>query len=118
MFKTTQDYFKVTSDFFSSLPKTPEDTKALFEKLQAVFKDEYDNSQSMWKVYQKAATGDATVNEIADANKKATEILKATAFGSLIMVPGVLFILPILIEKAKEFGIDLVPASVNKQFKV
>jgi len=117
-FKTPQDFFKLTTDFYDSIPTTPEDTKVVLEKVQTVFKDEYQNSMDMWKVYQKAAAGDATANEIASANKKATELLKSTTFASLVMVPGAIFILPLLIDKAKEFNIDLVPESVSKQFGI
>jgi len=120
MFTTTapQDFFKLTSDFFKTVPKTAEDTKELLDKIQAVFKDEYENSQDMWKIYQKAATGDATVNEIAEANKKAAELLKATKFATIMAFPGAVFFLPALVELAKTHGVDLVPASVAKQFDI
>jgi hypothetical protein len=116
--KTPQDFLKMTTDFYASVPKTPEDAKVVFEKVQTVFKTEFQNSQDMWKTYQKAAKGDATVNEIAAANKQATELLKTTAFGALIAMPGSLFVLPVIIEKAKEYNIDLVPQSVATQFNI
>jgi hypothetical protein len=117
-FKTPQDFFKLTSDFFASIPKTPEEGKAVFEKVQKVIKAEYKNSQDMYKIYQKAATGDASVNEISAANKKATELLKATTFAGIVAMPGSLFVLPLIVEKAKEFDIDLVPKSVADEFNI
>lgn len=125
MTKTTQptfsfmeDFFKNTNEYFSNLPKTPDEAKSVFEKVQKIFKTEYENSQTMWKTYQKASTGDATINEIASANKHATELLKNTAFMSLLAVPGTVFILPLLIAKAKEYNIDLVPKSVSAEFDI
>ncbi len=117
-FKTPQDYFNAMSTAFSSLPKTQKDVNAAFEKLQAVFAAEAGNSTAMWKTFQKAATGNATANEIAAANKQAAELLKATQFATLIAIPGVLFALPAIVEAAKAYGIDLVPASVATQFNI
>lgn len=117
-FKTPQDFFKLTSDFFASIPKTPEEGKAVFEKVQKVIKTEYKNSQDIWKIYQKAATGDASVNEISAANKKATELVKASTFAGIVALPGSLFVLPLIVEKAKEFDIDLVPKSVADEFNI
>jgi hypothetical protein len=116
--KTPQDYFNLTTKFFESVPKTPADAKVAFEKVQAVLETEKQNSLDMWKIYQKAATGDATVNEISEANKKAAELLKATTFATVIAMPGSLLILPLLIESAKKYDIDLVPKSVAKEFNI
>lgn len=121
-FTTPQDIFKAATDsattFFKAVPKTPAEMKDTFEKVQAVFRIEYENSQEMWKIYSKAATGDATANEITKANKKAAELLKSTAFAGLVSMPGAIFVLPTIVEKAKEYNVDLVPASVATQFKI
>ena len=116
--KTPQDLYKMTTDFFAAVPKTPEDAKVVFQKVQTVFKTEYQNSQDMWKTYQKAATGNATPKEVADANSKATELLKAASFATLVAVPGTVFVLPLIVEKAKEHDIDIVPKSVKETFNM
>lgn len=121
-FTTMQDFFKTTTattmDMFKALPKTPEETKAVFEKVQAVFKAEGENAQGMWATYFKAAKGDATPNEIALANARATELLKTTVFAGMVAMPGTIFILPALVAKAKEHNIDLVPKSVSANFNI
>ena len=121
-FESMQDFFKTTTattlDMFNALPKTPAESKAVFEKVQAVFKAEGDNAQGMWATYFKAAKGDATPNEIASANAKATELLKTTVFAGMVAMPGTIFILPALIAKAKEHNIDLVPKSVSAHFNI
>lgn len=121
MFKTMQtpqEFFKSVTDFYETVPKTAGEAKVVFEKVQSVFKAEADNSLEMWKTYTKAAKGDATANEMTDANKKATELLKATTFAGLVAIPGAMFILPAIIEKAKEYKIDLVPNSVKAKFDI
>lgn len=117
-FKTPQDFMKMSTDFFAFMPKSQADATKAFEKIQTVFKTEYANSQDMWKTYQKATTGDATANEITSANKKAQELMKSTMFASVLTVPGAVFMLPAIIEKAKEYNIDLVPKSVSDQFDI
>lgn len=121
-FATMQDFYKTatatTTDMFKAMPKTPAETKAVFEKVQGVLKAEGENAHDMWSTYFKASKGDATPNEIASANSKATELLKSTAFASMLVVPGAIFVLPLLVAKAKEYNVDLVPKSVAKQFNI
>lgn len=116
--KTPQDFFKATTDLFANVPKTADEAKVVFEKVQTVFKTEYTNSQDMWKTYQKSFQGEATPKEITEANKKAAELLKATTFAGLVAIPGAVFVLPTIVEKAKEYKIDLVPKSVSEQFDI
>ena len=117
-FKTPQDFFNMTTAFFKAVPKTPAEVKATMEKVQSVLKTELDNSKEVMTTYAKAAKGDATANEITAANKKAVELVKATTFASMLAVPGAIFVLPAIVEKAKEYSIDLVPASVAEQFDI
>ena len=116
--KTPQDYFAATSAFYNSLPKTSADVKAIFEKTQKVFQTELANTQDVIKTYQKATTGDATVKEIAVANQKAAELAKSITFASIVSVPGAFFVLPAIIDKAKELKLDIVPKSVSDHFGV
>jgi len=116
--KTPQEFFKAATDFFAIVPKTPEDAKVVMEKVQNILKTEYENGQDMVKTYQKTILGNATANELADANKKATELAKFTAFAGLVAIPGAVFVLPAIVEKAKEHKIDLVPKSVAEQFNI
>lgn len=118
LFKNPTDIFKITSDFVQSLPKTPEDLKTTFEKIQAIFETEAKNTQEMWKIYNKASQGEASLNEIYKANKMAQELLKSTRFAMLMAIPGSVFLLPIIVEMAKEYDVDLVPASVTEQFEI
>ncbi len=117
-FKTPQDFFKLTTDFWQSVPKTQKDFNTTLEKVGKVLQTEYDNSQEVLKTYQKAVTGDATANEIASANKKAVELAKAATFASMLAIPGAVVVLPLIVDKAKEYSIDLVPASVAAEFKI
>ena len=116
--KTPQDFYNMATEFYKSVPKTATEVKATMEKLQSVAKTEFDNSREVMKTYTKAAKGDATANEIAKANKKAGELVKAATFASVLSVPGAIFMLPVIVEQAKKLNIDFVPASVAEQFNI
>jgi len=116
--KTPQEFFKVTSSYLTQFPKNETDVKALLEKVKAVFQAESKNSKEMWQIYQKATTGDASVNEIAKANKIAHELMVSTRFAFLLAIPGTVFVLPMLVEFAKEFDVDLIPTSVAEEFAI
>ena len=117
-YKTPQDFYKLTTDFYQSLPKTQAELKTAFEKVGKVLQTEYDNTQDVLKTYQKASTGDATANEIAAANKKTMELAKAATFASMLAIPGAIVVLPLIVDKAKEYNVDLVPASVSSEFNI
>lgn len=116
--KTPADIFKTVTEQYSKLPKTEPEVKELFKKLQSVLYTESSNTMNIWKIYQKSLSGDATTNEILDANKKITEVMKTLGFASIVAIPGVFFILPTLIQTASQYGVDLVPASVSNEFEV
>ena len=116
--KTPQAFLKSITDMFEAIPKTPQDAKVVFEKVQSVITTEVTNAQEMTRVYQKAMLGDATPKELAAANTNAKELMKATSFAALVAVPGAIFALPTIIGKAKEYSIDLVPKSVATEFNI
>ena len=115
---TPQEIFESATKFYGSLPASIEDMKAIAEKVQTVLKTETANNQEMVKTYQKAITGKATAKEISDANKQAMEFMKTAAFFGLISIPGALFVLPTILESAREHDLDLIPKSVAEQFNI
>jgi hypothetical protein len=101
-----------------AMPKTPEDVQATYNKLGKVFQTETTETIVMWNTYQKALRGDATANEIVAANKKAQELAISAGFACFLAVPGSFFMLPALVEFAKQNNVELVPASVKKEFNL
>ena len=116
--KYTAEWTKLTTDFFALVPKNEKEIKDALLKLQAIFKDETENSKTMWATYFATLKGEAAPKDITAANKKAQELLKTTGFAFLLILPGTVFFLPVLIKTAKEYGVDLVPESVKKQFDI
>jgi hypothetical protein len=118
MFTTPQDYFKAVQDTFAAFPKTQEDITSVFEKTKNVVETETANAKEVISTYNKAAKGDASLNEIAAANKKAQELLIAARFATVMAMPGAVFALPLLSKMADEYSVDFVPASVKKEFGI
>lgn len=121
-FTTPQDFFKQVTEFYKSVPTTPDAIQDavvnLTGKVHSVLTTEFENSKSVYETYQRAVTGDATPNELSAARKKSAELFKTATFASMISVPGMLFVLPAVIKTAKDNGFDLVPISVAEQFKI
>lgn len=118
MFTTPQDYYNAFQATFAALPKTPEDVKAILEKTQRVVQAETENVKTVVSTYNKAASGDASINEIVAANKKAKELAVTARFAAVMALPGAVFALPILTKIAEEYDFDFIPASVRKEFEV
>lgn len=116
--KDPTELFKVTSDYFKAFPKNESEVKDVLMKLKSVFDTEAANTKDMWQTYQKSLTGDATLNEIAAANKKAEALLITTRFAFIMAIPGSVFMLPLIIEMAEKLDIDLIPASIEKEFGI
>lgn len=118
MFTTTQDYFKAVQSTLLSIPKTPDEVKAVLEKTKKVVETETENIKDVISVYNKAARGDASINEISKANKKAQDLFVSARFATVMAMPGAIFALPILNKVAEEYNIDFIPASVKKEFDI
>ena len=118
MFTTTQDLFKATTDYFSLIPKTPSEVNDLLDKTKRVVEKELQKTKDVSIVYAKATKGDASINEITEANKKATELLVTARFVALMALPGALFALPVLSTISEDYGIELIPSSVREEFDI
>jgi hypothetical protein len=116
--KTPTDMLKQTTEYFSSFPKTPEEFASVMKKSQAVMAVEMKNTKDLMDTYKKMSTGDATVNEIAAANKNALALATSARFATFMAIPGAVFALPALAKLAKEHGMDFVPESVSKEFNI
>lgn len=115
-FPDPAEFVTATTNYLKTFPKNEKEIKETLQKVKNVFEAEAANSKSLWATYQKMTTGDASINEITAANKKAQELLKSTQFALLLAVPGSVFLLPAIIKFASEYDIDLVPSSVSKEF--
>jgi hypothetical protein len=116
--KTPQEFLDLSTEYFSALPKTMDEVTAVAGKVKTVLEIETANAQSVIAAYQKAAKGDASINDIALANKKAQELMVTARFAAILAMPGSIFILPAIAKAAKNFSVELYPASVKEEFSL
>lgn len=117
MFTTPQEFYKIATDSFSKLPKSQEEVKVVMEKVKNVYTTEAKKASEMVKTFQKATTGDASVNEIAAANKHAQSLMVTARFAALMSIPGAIFMIPALRKIELELtDFDLIPDSVRQEF--
>ena len=79
------------------------------EKLQQSFLNENIHNKKMLDIYIKYAEGNASEEELDNANEQLKEILKSLGLGILIVLPFSPVTLPYIFSKAKELNIDLIP---------
>lgn len=115
---TPQEFFNLSQDYLKLFPKSEKDVKELAEKAKSVYLTEAKKATEVYQTYQKAAAGGASVNEIADANKKAQDLMVTARFAAFLALPGAIFALPVATKIAKEVGVDFIPASVAKEFSL
>lgn len=115
---TSQQLFNSTLQFWNNIPKNETEIKKSLQKLKSVFEEEIEKSKEMWAIYSKAAKGEATMNELHSANRICQELMSTARFAAVLAMPGAIFVLPHLVKAAEQFGVDLVPPSVAKQFKI
>jgi hypothetical protein len=114
MLKNAQEFAKTAAE---SVPRTPQQAVEVLKKVQAAYQKEITNAGEVVTSYQRAATGDATPNEIASANKKAKKAMVAARFAALMALPGAIFMIPALNQiDLSIIDDDLVPDSVKEQF--
>ena len=78
-------------------------------KLQQSFLVENRENKKMLDIYIKYAEGNASEEELDNANEQLKEILKSLGLGILIVLPFSPVTLPYIFSKAKELNIDLIP---------
>lgn len=86
-------------------------------KLKQLLNSGSANTRFVLGVYIKYVKGTATPEQIKEANEEMTELLKSVGLGFLIIIPGTIFILPVVVYIAGLFGIDILPKYVNKDIK-
>ena len=116
--QTPEDFVKATTEYFSFLPKNEKEFKAVAEKVKAVVEVESEKNKELIKTINKASRGDASTNELMGLTKRIQDSMTTARFAALMAVPGAVFALPAIVAYAKEYDMDLIPASVAKEFNL
>lgn len=118
MFNTPQDFYNTATKYTKAFPKTFEEFKTVGEKVKKVVEIEQEKVKTVVATYNKAQRGDASMNEVIEANKKVQDVLVSARFAAFMAVPGAIFALPFAIEASKEFDFEFLPRSVAEEFNL
>lgn len=78
-------------------------------KLQAALRLEAVAVQDMLEIYYRYINGEATQEQMEQANADFRNFLKTLGLGALIIIPGSFVTIPIIVKMSKSVGIDILP---------
>ena len=78
-------------------------------KLQDSFLEETEENKKMLDIYINYIEGNASDEDIENANKQLKQIFKSLGLGILVILPFSPISIPYVLKKAKENDIDLIP---------
>ena len=79
------------------------------QKLQESFLEENEENRKMLDIYLKYAEGTASEDDINYANGQLKQNLKSLGLGILVILPFSPITIPYILNKTKEFNIDIIP---------
>ena len=77
--------------------------------LKEKLSEETESSRAMLKTYSGYIKGEATDEEIENANKQLNELLKDLSLGLLAVIPFAPITIPMIAKVAKKYDIDILP---------
>lgn len=81
--------------------------------LKVALAQEKKETQEMLLIYQRYTRSQATKEELREANKQLTDILKGLGLGIFIILPFAPITIPVIVKVAKIVGVDLLPSAFN-----
>ena len=78
-------------------------------KLKNSFLEETEENKKMLDIYINYIEGNASDEDIENANKQLKQIFKSLGLGILVILPISPISIPYVLKKAKEHDIDLIP---------
>ena len=78
-------------------------------KLKDSFLEETEENKKMLDIYINYIEGNASDEDIENANKQLKQIFKSLGLGILVILPVSPISIPYVLKKAKEHDIDLIP---------
>jgi len=78
-------------------------------KLKDSFLEETEENKKMLDIYINYIEGNASDEDIENANKQLKQIFKSLGLGILVILPLSPISIPYVLKKAKEHDIDLIP---------
>ena len=83
--------------------------KKIIDFLKEKLTEETESSRAMLKTYSDYVKGEATEDDLENANHQLNEILKDLSLGLMAVIPFAPLTIPMIAKFAKKHNIDLLP---------
>ena len=81
------------------------------KEIKFVLSQESDQTRSMLQTYLKFSVGEASADEMKEANSQFGDILKTLGLGAFVVLPFAPLTIPIAVKLGEKLGIDILPSS-------
>ena len=101
---------------YSSLVKGNANIRASLAKIKTILADETRESNEMLKIYQKYVTNNENITkeELDQANKQFSDLLKGLGLAGVIALPGGLLAIAFIVKLGEKLGVDIIPEKYKK----
>ena len=106
----------IFNKLYSSITKGNKNIKSALSKIQEILSNETKESNEMLKVYQKYILNneDITKEELDNANKQFSDLLKGLGLAGVFALPGGLLAIAFLVKAGQKLGIEIIPEKYRK----
>jgi hypothetical protein len=107
----------MTKNLLNTLKQIPTSREEVHQKLVEIrdqFAEEKQETVEMWRIYELHIYGLATDEEVKWANDQALDVIRAVGLAGIIVLPGTVFVLPVLVKVANRFNVNILPSSFRK----
>jgi len=85
--------------------------------VRSALRTESQETATMLKTYLEYTKGDATAEEMKEANQQFRGLLKAIGLGALAVLPFSPITIPLIVKIGERLGVDVLPPSIRNQIK-
>ena len=106
----------IFNKLYSSIIEGNKNIKLALSKIQEILANETKESNEMLKVYQKYILNneDITKEELDNANKQFSDLLKGLGLAGVFALPGGLLAIAFLVKAGQKLGIEIIPEKYRK----
>ena len=106
----------IFNKLYSSVIEGNKNIKLALSKIQEILSNETKESNEMLKVYQKYILNneDITKEELDNANKQFSDLLKGLGLAGVFALPGGLLAIAFLVKVGQKLGIEIIPEKYRK----
>ena len=106
----------IFNKIYSSIIDGNKNVKLALTKIQSILSNETRESNEMLRIYQKYITNNESITkeELEQANKQFSDLLKVLVLAGVFVLPGVLLAIAFIVKAGKKLGIDIIPDKYRK----